>query len=247
MWGHGESIWFEFLKLNFGEILSTDGAQTAIKNATAATIKELTDRQDKLENQQQSTSKEVEKLQIQNRGLAMKLDKMDQNQRNNTIRITGVMETENEGTSTAALVLALFKDKLKLDIKKEALLECFRIPHKDRNVSDPKPIVIKFNDLAAKKSVYRARIKLKDDSSAKVFINEDLTMPRANLAYQARAAVKAKKIHSTWSMDGDIFIKKKASDRPQKVLFPSDLTENSDENKVDVQRPSTSQDNHYAF
>ena len=70
----------------------------------------------------------------------MKLDKIDQTQRNNTIRITGVMESGKEGTSTADLVLALFKDKLKLDIKPEALLECFRIPHKDRNFSDPKPI-----------------------------------------------------------------------------------------------------------
>ncbi|KAK6191173.1 hypothetical protein SNE40_002911 [Patella caerulea] len=58
-------------------------------------------------------------------------------------------------------------------------------------------------------STPRTHQKIPDIFQHNIFINEDLTKVRSNLAFQARQLQKEKKIQSTWTSDGIIFIKKR--------------------------------------
>ena len=78
--------------------------------------------------------------------------------------------------------------------------------------------------------VCKARIKLKDYVEHKVFINEDLTLAKSNLAYQARTAVKNGLYHNTWTIDGEVFVKKTATSPSRKINRPSDLEKDANGN-----------------
>ncbi|KAK6168786.1 hypothetical protein SNE40_019967 [Patella caerulea] len=58
-------------------------------------------------------------------------------------------------------------------------------------------------------STPRTHQKIPDIFQHNIFINEDLTKVRSNLAFQARQLQKEKKIQSTWTSDGIIFVKKR--------------------------------------
>ena len=60
-------------------------------------------------------------------------------------------------------------------------------------------------------------------------MNEGLTPARSQLAMKARQAVKEGQIHSTWTLDGNLYVKKNAQSRPKKIQKPRDLKENTGE------------------
>lgn len=73
----------------------------------------------------------------------------------------------------------------------------------------PPQIILKFTSYAARRKVMKARKSLKDlkDRPCRIYINEDLTRKRAQIATAARSAKDAKKILDTWVFDGKIFLK----------------------------------------
>jgi hypothetical protein len=68
--------------------------------------------------------------------------------------------------------------------------------------------------------VYKARTKIKNRS---VWISEDLTSRRAELAYRARRAVRDNLAVQTWTTGGSIFIKLKENGKPKKIDTEDDL------------------------
>ena len=69
--------------------------------------------------------------------------------------------------------------------------------------------------------MFRGRTQLKTHNQqhreAQIFINEDLTMRRASLAFQTRMLKKARKINDCWTANGKIVLK----DLANKVVYIS--------------------------
>ena len=73
-------------------------------------------------------------------------------------------------------------------------------------------IIVKFATRNIRERVFSARTDLKDFNKANtgqpdIYINEDLTQFRANLAKKTRDCKKAEKIADTWNIYGKIFVK----------------------------------------
>ena len=89
-------------------------------------------------------------------------------------------------------------------------------PNDDSAESPPKPrpILVKFASRRVKGRVMDERSTLKDNplkldngNTAKIYIQDDLTKRRANLAYRARQLKNAKKILDTWLSNCKILVK----------------------------------------
>ena len=204
----------EFLKKNFGEILSTKESQAAIQKANESTLAAITTRQDTIEKKQGETDKKIINLESQNHFLATKVDRLEQNSRNDTLRISGLEEDESDETSTKDLALKFIRDTLEVTMHDNEIHTSYRLPRRPKkdgqvDTSSPKQMIIKFKSESEKKKVYNTRIKLKDKIGMKdIYINEDLTLARSQLAYRARAAKKSGAFHSTWTQDGEVYAKK---------------------------------------
>jgi hypothetical protein len=77
---------------------------------------------------------------------------------------------------------------------------------KRRNDQNPAPIIVKFTNRRARNAVFGARKSLANHQP-RIFINEHLIKSRAELLSKARQLVKAKKIQSAWTNNGQIFIR----------------------------------------
>ncbi len=57
----------------------------------------------------------------------------------------------------------------------------------------------------------------------KIYINENLTKSRYELAKQVRSTVKHKKYKSTWTADGKVFVLKSENEKPKLITNIQDL------------------------
>ena len=71
-----------------------------------------------------------------------------------------------------------------------------------------------------KKEVMKRGPRLKDK---KVWMTDDLTKLRSNLAYQARQAVRKNQIHQTWVSEGKVFVKEKENSRTKRISDKTQL------------------------
>ncbi len=62
-----------------------------------------------------------------------------------------------------------------------------------------------------------------DDTRQNVYINDDLTLHRAKLFHDARKLVKQKRLHSTWTQQGSIMVKRYEGNRPITVYDNQEL------------------------
>ena len=61
------------------------------------------------------------------------------------------------------------------------------------------------------------------ESEARIFINENLTQRRQELLAMARNMKRAQKLNWVWTVDGNIFARKKEDSRPVRINEPLDL------------------------
>lgn len=149
-------------------------------------------------------------LQMENRDLQQRLvtaesaiDELEQYGRRNALRITNEWP-EREDESTDNLVLKLANDLLGVELQESDISRSHRVgPSQARK---PRSVLVKFTSYRARERVYRARMKLKT-SREKIFINEDLTKKRGQLAYNARQLKKDQQIQDTWTYDCRVFVK----------------------------------------
>jgi len=165
--------------------------------------------------------------------LESRLDDMEQYQRRNNIRITGI--PEESGESTDKIVIELAK-AIGCDVESYCIDRSHRLGPKNVS-SSPRPILAKFVSYATKSLLMRSRRNLRDKSGPdvlpslnwlperrggpgggggggegrgiknKVFLNDDLTSARAKIAAEARGKKKSKAIEDTWVRDGVVFVK----------------------------------------
>ena len=83
-----------------------------------------------------------------------------------------------------------------------------------RQPPKPRPVIVKLASRRTKNAIMEERKKLKDnpykcanETTATVYIGDDLTKRRANLAFQARQLRKNKLIYDTWVTNCKIVVK----------------------------------------
>ena len=138
-------------------------------------------------------------------------DDLEQQGRKGSVRVFGVPE-ETSG-STDDKILQICNDNLGLD--PPLTLDDLEVTHRlgreekkkegDNVIPKPRPIIVKFTNRRVKGRVMDARSTLKDNpcehsngKSAPVYIQDDLTKRRANLAYMARQLKRSGAITDTW-------------------------------------------------
>ena len=124
---------------------------------------------------------------------------------------------------TEKTVLALCQQKLKVNIGASDISVTHRLK-KTGTAPGPAPVIVRFTNRKARDAVYAARFALKNHPG-NVFINEDLTSRRAHLFAEARKLVKRERIASSWTANGDVFIRisNAPSCKPKKIQSLEDL------------------------
>ena len=155
------------------------------------------------------TSLETENIELKKRisKLETVADNAEQYSRRNCLRISGINENPNECTDSIVLDLAKAID---VELKIEDIDRSHRLGKPGSEASPrskPRDIIVKFATYRMRQKVYKSRTLTKERNYRRVFINEDLTILRSQLLYEARRRVKSKQLKSAWSSDGTILVK----------------------------------------
>ena len=148
----------------------------------------------------EKTSKEVGELQYLH-------DDLEQYGRRLNLRVSGLKATNEPGTpeDTDKAIIHLCRDQLGVQIQLSDIQRSHRVGPKE---ASNRAIIFRFVSYRVRTSVLKARSKLKNTG---IFVNEDLTKRRNRLAYLARQLKKNNKIVDTWTYDGKVFVKYRAS------------------------------------
>ena len=88
---------------------------------------------------------------------------------------------------------------------------------------DNKPrVLVVFHQKVTKDAIYKARIRLKGKD---VWISEDLTIKMSQLAYMSREAARKGHAHSSWTMNGKVFVEKTEGSAPHMVSTADKMME----------------------
>jgi len=104
---------------------------------------------------------------------------------------------------TEVAVLELFNQQLGVPIVKQDISIAHRLKP---NRQGPPVVIVRFTSRRARESVFAARRQLRNNRTP-IYINEDLSKKTAELFKQTRQMVKAKRIHSTWTHGGTVYVK----------------------------------------
>lgn len=171
----------------------------------------------KLENS--NLKKEVDNYQL-------KVESLDQYNRNRNLQLEGIPESNNEQLDDVILKIA---DKIKEPIQFQLDIQAIhRVPTK--RSKGPKPIIVQFTNRLKRDSFLKKSKQCNMLSSdfvpgvpnTRVFINEHLTPYNKNLLYQAKK-LKGMGFSFVWPSQGRIFVKKTPSDKKVYISSINDL------------------------
>lgn len=192
----------------FAQILATPAVGAALKSVIAPILEEkltaMDERITSITVDQDKMKKMVEEKELRLQTVELKLENMEQQTKQKRLKIVGLKEEENE--NTAKKVLEFINKIMKVETEAGMLTNAYRIGKKEEGKH--RPIIIEFTTIEQKHKVYRARIHLsKCKEGEKIFINEDLTLVRNKLYFEARKLQKSGHITSCWTMGGSIFVR----------------------------------------
>lgn len=137
------------------------------------------------------------------------IDDLEQYSRRSCLRISGIKEEEGENTDEIVLDLAR---RVSADIRPEDVDRSHRVG-RPREVNQntnavprPREIIVKLANYRARMQLLKGRAFLRS-TKARIFINEDLTSARKEIAYECRGLKRDNKIKKMWTYNGNIFIK----------------------------------------
>ena len=186
------------------------------KSVATAVAKELREENQLLKRKLDEQAKEISLLYD-------KVDELEQYGRRNAVRIGPLPEKQNENTNDVVIKVAAH---IGVTITNNDISRSHRVGRKlAPNDSSGRSIICKFTSYRVKNELMRARKNLKGVRPDQLFpdldwpalprrrevglyINEDLTQVRANVASRARKLKRENIITDTWTRDGLIFIKK---------------------------------------
>ena len=110
--------------------------------------------------------------------------------------------------TTLAQVINLCQNYLKVNISAGDISVVHRLP-KGRNDA-VRPVIVRFANRRSRDSIYKARKELRNSRpvASPIYINEHLTRKADELFLACRRSWKNRKIASTWTWNGNVFIKR---------------------------------------
>ncbi|MEW8546845.1 MAG: hypothetical protein AB2693_25300 [Candidatus Thiodiazotropha sp.] len=143
--------------------------------------------------------------------LSTKVDDLEQYSRRSCIRISGIEEVADENTDEIVLQLA---NRIDVELNPRDIDRSHRVgaPKRSSNADDmetdrqrPREIIVKLKSYQARLALLKGRKALRRNKEG-IYINEDLTQKRKNLAFECRKLKKDRKISNTWVYNGSIYI-----------------------------------------
>ena len=153
------------------------------------------------------------------------IDDSEQYTGKHNFEIHGITEFEVENVCDHVVNLGNLPNA---NIHRSDINICHRMA--SNNSDKPRPIIVRFRSYSAKRELYAARKHLRDielgehfAGTDKIYINENLTRYRKDLFAKVRKHKKDKQWHSSWSIDGKLFIKKTQNGKPVRIHCVEDL------------------------
>ncbi len=176
----------------------------------------------RLKQSRDGINKELLKKERQITMLKMEVDRMDQKQRETSLRISGVPEDDNEDLKKAMTKMA--KNKLGLKKFNEDNIEVVYRSGKKRQQRN-RDIILQFKSKTTKDLFQQSRKKLTEGIAPanKIYLNDDLTEFRKKLLYDARQLAKREKLKAAWSQEGNIMVLKNTQEKPLAISTHEDL------------------------
>ncbi len=152
----------------------------------------------RLKQSRDGINKDLSKKEKQIKILKLEVDRMDQKQRESTLRIMGVPEDDTEDLEKIITKMAQNKLGLKKFNKDNIDLVYRSGKKKTRRHRD---IIVQFKTKTIKDRLQQLRKKLTDGvtPAGKIYLNDDLTDFRKKLLYDARQLAKREKIKAAWA------------------------------------------------
>lgn len=140
-----------------------------------------------------------------------KNDELEQYSRRSCLRVSGINESDNENVTEKIIHLA---SRTGADITARDIDRAHRVGKKNtgRNRQADREIIIKFSTYDARLKFLKSRTKLREKNE-KIYINEDLTKFRKNLAYECRDLRRKKLIKNTWVFGGNIYVEENSGNK----------------------------------
>jgi len=69
------------------------------------------------------------------------------------------------------------------------------------------PMIDRFSNRPAQDRVIRAKKQLRQDTTSRIYISEQLTKMASELFYEAQKFRREKKLESTWTQNGQVFVR----------------------------------------
>ncbi len=154
--------------------------------------------------------------------MMIQLNDLEQHNRRDYLRIECIQEDIDDSTNTSVIRIA--KDYLGVEVKQSDIESSYRLGKQNEDPKKfPWPVMVKFTSCSVCRNVYQKRTKLKTVVNEKIYINENLTKSRYELAKQVRSSAKDKKYKSTWTADGKVFFLKSENEKPKLITNIQDL------------------------
>jgi hypothetical protein len=209
----------------------------SVKELVSSSIKELLEENKNLRIRLQQVKEDNDQLKSRVLSMEDRLEDLDRERKATNIIIRGLPESsyserasadgnaENGSTrhsSVAASVLDMIGVELDIKLQPQDIATAFRM--RAGKSDKTRPVLVKFSSTHVQESIMVAKKKLRS-SSKQIYINEHLTKRTGELFALARNQVKLKKIHSSWTFKGQVFIKQSpdASAKPILVKSKDDL------------------------
>lgn len=171
---------------------------------------------------------EISGIHNQIKVLTNRMDSMEQYSRRTCLKLSGIPEERGEKTDDIVLRIAnqfiLTKEQQRMEL--HHICRSHRVsPPRDNKF--PRDIIVRFVSYRDKARVFGNKRNLKNfnqnpSNKYKIYINEALTKPRAQLYYEVRKLVNNRELDSAWTYDGKIIVKtqkiEKSPLRPRKTF-----------------------------
>lgn len=152
-------------------------------------------------------NKRIEGLEKKVTYLERKCDENEQYSRRNSLRIHGVKEESEENLTESIKTLLNKELALSPPITNSDIDRVHRIGPRGPDINTrPRQCILKLTSYQTRARIFNSRTKLRHAAN-KMYINEDLTKPRADLLWTIRNLKREKKISDGWSHDGKIYVK----------------------------------------
>ena len=146
------------------------------------------------------------------------LDEIKQRDKCNNVIISGLQEQQTSKEEICQII----NDKVKCSAQPADIIYTLKLKSKRSEENGKLSVRVAFATHEKKKQVMKAKKNLRGEND-EIWIVDDLTAYRSNLAYLCRQAVKKGHAHQTWTSDGKVFVKKKEASKPAIIRRTSDI------------------------